>query len=162
MLYPTLPDVEELLQDEACFFKGVRGDSPTSGTYALLTARTSRQLGEDKECFALHSWCSTAVDERSAARHNFHFHDMFYFHATCDKKCVNVTRAPLPRLRDYETVIVSQGVAVEKQNALLLKREEKKRKVTELHNQDYTVNLWKDESSTSDAVLYEMEKKKCL
>lgn len=52
---------------------------------------------------------------------------MFYFHATCDKKCVNVTRAPFQKLRDYETVIVSQGVAVEKQNALLLKREEKKK-----------------------------------
>lgn len=127
MPYRTLPYVEELLQVEACFFKGVRRDSPTSGTYALLTARTSRQLGEDKECFALHSWCSTAVDERSTARRNFHFHDMFYFHATCDKKCVNVTRAPLQRLRDYETVIVSQGVAVEKQNALLLKQEEKKK-----------------------------------
>lgn len=48
------------------------------------------------------------------------------------------------RPRDYETVIVSQGVAIQRQNShLSLKQEKKKKKATKLLNQD-TVNLWKD------------------
>lgn len=33
------------------------------------------------------------MNKWSTARLGFHFHDMFYFHATCDKKCVNVMLA---------------------------------------------------------------------
>lgn len=85
---------------------------------------------------------------------------MFYFHATCDKKCVNVTQAPLPRPRDYETVIVSQGVALEKQNALLLKQEEEKKSHRASQSGLHCKSLERQESCTGDAVLYEMEKKK--
>lgn len=47
------------------------------------------------------------------------------------------------RPRDYETVIVSQGVAIQRQNSHLSLKQEKKKKATKLLNQD-TVNLWKD------------------